>query len=90
MPRSQWIGSLPNTLKSSQSTKWLQSSRWSLTETEKVAFKCLSVLGDIPWCSESVAFKYLKVLPMYEALQLPHVKLKIWQERRVSGNTSLN
>ena len=38
-------------------------------------FLSFPVVGDIPWCSESLAFKYLKLLPMYEALQLPQVKL---------------
>ena len=36
---------------------------------------CLPVLGDAPWCSETLTLKCLKVLPMDEALELLHVKL---------------
>ena len=59
---------------------WLQSSMSSLTEVDKVPYKLLTVQGDNNWCSETLTFMCLKVLPIYEALQ---------QECRGSGTTSL-
>ena len=43
--RNQWLDSLPNTLKSPQANMWLQSSMWSLTEVDKLPFRCLPILG---------------------------------------------
>ena len=68
---------------------WLQLSISSLTEVDKVSFNCLPVRDDTPWCSETLTLMCLKVLPIYKALQLPQVKLLIWQERSSSGATSL-
>ena len=53
---------------------WLQSNMCSFTEADKVPFTCLPVPGDTSWCSETLTFMCLEVLPIYKALQLPHVK----------------
>ena len=47
--------------------------------TLKLILNCLQKLinSDYPWCSETLTFKCQKVLPMYEASQLLHVKLLI-------------
>ena len=43
--RNQWLDSLSNTLKSPQANMWLQSGMWSLTEVDKLPFRCLPILG---------------------------------------------
>ena len=62
---------------------WLQSSVGSLTEAGKVHFKCLLVRGDTPWCSETLTFMCLKVLPIYEASKLLHVNHKFGKNAEV-------
>ena len=72
--RSQWLNSLRNILKSSHATKRLLSSMCSFTEVDKAPLNCLLVQGDTHWCSKTLTSMYLKVLPVYKAWQLPHVK----------------
>ena len=70
-----WIDSLPNTLKSSQATMWLQSSMWSLTEIDNVPFKCLPVRGDTPWCFQTLTFMCLKVFPNIWSIAVSALKI---------------
>ena len=53
------LGSLPRNLKSSCTTLWSQTSMWSLTEVDKVPLTGLPVLGETPWCSETLTLKCL-------------------------------
>ena len=71
----------PSVIKPSQAAWWSQISIWSLTDVERVFFTGFPVLVETPWCSETLTFIDLSVLPTQDAVQLI--------ERKVSGTRSL-
>ena len=54
---------------------WFQSSMWSLTEVDKVPFKCLPVWGDTPWYSEIRTFVCLCFIPLEHKFGLVYTLL---------------
>ena len=76
IPRSHWLDSFPNNLKSSQVTELLQTSIWSLTEVDKISFKRFPVRSDMPCCSETLTFMYLKA---YQYMK--HCSFRTWNPK---------